>query len=43
MANQPFLVLPKDYEIYGNDIDGFAGKASLIFQEDGQYYYKISD
>lgn len=37
-----FLDLPKDYMIYGNDIDGFAGKAAISFNPDHTYDFKVS-
>jgi glucan phosphoethanolaminetransferase (alkaline phosphatase superfamily) len=39
--NQSVAIPPKDYVIYGNDIDGFAGKAVIKFLEDGTYKDKI--
>jgi glucan phosphoethanolaminetransferase (alkaline phosphatase superfamily) len=33
--NHSPLELPKDYEIFGNDIDGFAGSAQIIYNENG--------
>lgn len=38
-----FLALPKDYVIYGNDIDGFAGKAEILFKPDNTYDFKVID
>jgi glucan phosphoethanolaminetransferase (alkaline phosphatase superfamily) len=35
--------LPKDYVIFGNDIDGFAGKAKLLFSPDSTYDFKVVD
>jgi hypothetical protein len=29
-----------DFEIYGNDIDGFAGKASVQFNQEEKYQFK---
>lgn len=40
-ANQEPDALPKDYVIYGNDIDGFAGKTSVRFNDDGSYAHKV--
>lgn len=39
--NQDSSKLVKDYVIYGNDIDGFAGQALLQFKEDGNYDFKV--
>lgn len=39
--NQSPSKLPDDYEIYGNDIDGFAGRAKVEFTEDHYKYYVI--
>ena len=39
--NQPVDKLPADYEIYGNDIDGFAGRAAVTFDEHGQYKFQV--
>jgi len=36
------LIFPKDYEIFGNDIDGFAGKAGINFHKDGSYTFNCS-
>ncbi len=33
--NQDITQLPLDYEVYGNDIDGFAGKAKIMFKNQG--------
>jgi glucan phosphoethanolaminetransferase (alkaline phosphatase superfamily) len=40
---QNFWKLPEDYTIYGNDIDGFAGKALILFLGSGTYDFKVSD
>lgn len=40
-VNQPIHNQPKDYVIYGNDIDGFAGKAAISFTGDGTYDFKV--
>ncbi len=40
-ANKSFDVLPNDYVVYGNDIDGFAGKAKILFKEDGTYTHHV--
>jgi glucan phosphoethanolaminetransferase (alkaline phosphatase superfamily) len=40
--DQNFWILPNDYTIYGNDIDGFAGKAHILFQTSGTYNFKVS-
>jgi len=37
VANQKSSFQVDDFEIYGNDIDGFAGKARLKFKGDGKY------
>jgi len=29
--------------IYGNDIDGFAGKAEILFKPDNTYDFKVID
>lgn len=42
-ANQDFTEPVKDYVIFGNDIDGFAGKASISFGPDGTYDFKVSN
>ena len=39
-ANQDYRVMPKDYVIFGNDIDGFAGRAQIEFK-DGGYSFKV--
>jgi glucan phosphoethanolaminetransferase (alkaline phosphatase superfamily) len=39
--NQSPDKLPKDYEIYGNDIDGFAGRASVEFDDLGSYQFIV--
>lgn len=39
-TNQSPYDLPKDYVIYGNDIDGFAGKAEISF-DDVSYKFKV--
>lgn len=39
--NQSPDKLPADYEIYGNDIDGFAGRASVIFDDQGRYQFIV--
>jgi glucan phosphoethanolaminetransferase (alkaline phosphatase superfamily) len=39
--NQSPDKLPKDYEIYGNDIDGFAGRASIEFDDLGSYQFVV--
>ncbi|HXH73837.1 MAG TPA: sulfatase-like hydrolase/transferase [Bacteriovoracaceae bacterium] len=39
--NQKPEILPLDYEVYGNDIDGFAGKAAIKFNEKG-YSFEFS-
>lgn len=36
-----FFEAPKDYEIFGNDIDGFAGRAKISFGENGTYDFKV--
>lgn len=38
-----FNEFPKDYVIYGNDIDGFAGKATILFKPDQTYDFKVVD
>jgi glucan phosphoethanolaminetransferase (alkaline phosphatase superfamily) len=40
-TNQDPLDLPKDYTVYGNDIDGFAGKAKIIFGAQNSYEFKV--
>lgn len=42
-ANQDFTQPVKNYVIFGNDIDGFAGKASISFKPDGTYDFKVSN
>lgn len=39
--NQSPEKLPDDFEIYGNDIDGFAGRAKVEFHEPGKYKYSV--
>jgi glucan phosphoethanolaminetransferase (alkaline phosphatase superfamily) len=41
--NHSIHILPKDYMIYGNDIDGFAGKAEISFKSDNTYDFKVID
>lgn len=38
-ANQSPYKLVEDYVVYGNDIDGFAGKLNIKFQPDGTYQH----
>lgn len=42
-ANQDFTKPVKDYVIFGNDIDGFAGKAAISFNPDGTYDFKVTN
>ena len=37
VTNHDLSVLPKDYEIYGNDIDGFAGSIGINFKDEKSY------
>jgi glucan phosphoethanolaminetransferase (alkaline phosphatase superfamily) len=39
--NQDSLNVINDYEIYGNDIDGLAGKAKIIFGQDNTYHMAV--
>ena len=39
--NQTPEKLPEDYEIYGNDIDGFAGRAKVKFIGSEKYEYSV--
>lgn len=39
--NQNILKPAHDYVIFGNDIDGFAGKATILFNPDGTYDFKV--
>jgi glucan phosphoethanolaminetransferase (alkaline phosphatase superfamily) len=39
--NQESIIPPKDYEVFGNDIDGFAGKAKILFKADGTYDFEV--
>jgi glucan phosphoethanolaminetransferase (alkaline phosphatase superfamily) len=39
--NQDPLSPPADFEIFGNDIDGFAGKAKILFRTDGTYDFEV--
>jgi glucan phosphoethanolaminetransferase (alkaline phosphatase superfamily) len=39
--NQDFTAPVKNYVIFGNDIDGFAGKAQISFKPDGTYNFKV--
>lgn len=41
VANQRSSFQVDDFEIYGNDIDGFAGKARLKFKGDGKYDVEV--
>lgn len=41
--NQDFIQPVKDYVIFGNDIDGFAGKANVLFNPDGTYDFKVTN
>jgi glucan phosphoethanolaminetransferase (alkaline phosphatase superfamily) len=40
-TNQNYLSELNDFVIFGNDIDGFAGKASINFTEKNSYDFKI--
>lgn len=42
-ANQDFTKPVDNYVIFGNDIDGFAGKANVSFNPDGTYDFKVSN
>lgn len=39
--NQDSTKLVNDYVIFGNDIDGFAGKAEILFKSDNTYDLKV--
>lgn len=39
--NQTPEKLPDDFEIYGNDIDGFAGRATVEFQGPAEYTFQV--
>jgi glucan phosphoethanolaminetransferase (alkaline phosphatase superfamily) len=39
--NQDFAKAPEDFEVFGNDIDGFAGRAQILFSPDGTYDFKV--
>lgn len=39
--NQDSTSKVQDYVIFGNDIDGFAGKAEVSFKPDGTYDFKV--
>lgn len=41
--NQDIVKPIQDFVIYGNDIDGFAGKAEVSFKPDGTYDFKVSN
>lgn len=41
--NQDIVKPVNDYVIFGNDIDGFAGKANVLFNPDGTYDFKVSN
>jgi glucan phosphoethanolaminetransferase (alkaline phosphatase superfamily) len=41
--SQNYIGPVKNYEVFGNDIDGFAGKAEISFKPDGTYDYKVSN
>lgn len=39
--NHDPLQLPQDYEIYGNDIDGFAGAATIHYNDQNNYDFTV--
>jgi glucan phosphoethanolaminetransferase (alkaline phosphatase superfamily) len=39
--NQSTDKLPSDFEIYGNDIDGFAGRALIKFEDEKNYSFVV--
>lgn len=41
--NQDYSKPAKDYVIFGNDIDGFAGQAKILFKSDGTYDFEVSN
>lgn len=41
VANQKSSEQVKDFAVYGNDIDGFAGSAALDYLSDGKYQVKL--
>jgi glucan phosphoethanolaminetransferase (alkaline phosphatase superfamily) len=42
VPSQDVIKPVKDFVIFGNDIDGFAGKAEISFKPDGTYNFKAS-
>lgn len=40
-ANQDSHMPVKDFVVYGNDIDGFAGKAEISFNQNGNYIFTV--
>ena len=40
-SNQSSHALPKDFEIFGNDIDGFAGKIQISYPAPNEYKAKL--
>ena len=40
-SNQPPEKYPDDFEIFGNDIDGFAGKVKITYPENGRYEMQL--
>ncbi len=40
-SNLEIHSLPKDYVIFGNDIDGFSGKAEILFDTNDTYNFKV--
>jgi hypothetical protein len=40
-TNQSPFTMMKDYVIFGNDIDGFAGKANIKFGILGDYSFTV--
>lgn len=39
--NQEITTPPKDFVIFGNDIDGFSGKSEILFNPNGTYDFKV--
>lgn len=42
VANQKFEDYVLDYMIFGNDIDGFAGKAKILYNPDNTYDFQVN-
>lgn len=40
-ANQKLHLIPSDFTIYGNDLDGFGGEAKILFQPNQTYDFEV--